>query len=179
MRRVICGALLLTWISACSEKKAPSARRAVIRKVSGEVVEIVPTLDQFPYCLVFTTARNGVIRQLTIRRDNRSVRCEAQVPMGRTTYRIPAEEGPVKIHIFFSDQRLDASSVAQQIAEAVGTPDFSPVNFRLPGRVYVETLEFVPTTEPQPTVGTVVGKGSDTGAPKDQSPDGGRSKPAL
>jgi hypothetical protein len=99
--------------------------------------------------------------------------------MGKTTYRIPAEEGAVKVHIFFSDQRLDASAVAQQIAEAVGTPDFNPVNFRLPGRVYVETLEFVPTTEPQPTVGTVVGKGSDTGALKEQSPDGGRSKPAL
>jgi hypothetical protein len=99
--------------------------------------------------------------------------------MGRTTYRIPADEGPVKVHIFFSDQRLDASSVAQQIAESVGTPDFNPVNFRLPGRVYVETLEYVPTDEPQPTVGTVVGKGSDTGRPKEHSPDGGRSKPAL
>jgi hypothetical protein len=179
MQRMICGALLVTWISACSEKKAPTVRRAEIRKVSGEVIEIVPTPDQFPYCLVFTTAGNGVIRQLTIRRDNRSVRCEARAPIGRTTYRIPADEGPVKVHIFFSDQRLDASSVASQIAESVGTPDFNPVNFRLPGRVYVQTLEYVPTAEPQPTVGTVVGKGNDTGQSKGQSSDGGRSKPAL
>ncbi len=179
MRRMICGALLLTWISACSEKMARTERRAAIRKVSGEVIEIVPTLDQFPYCLVFTTAGNGVIRQLTIRRDNRSVRCESRAPIGRTTFRIPADEGPVKIHIFFSDQRLDASSVATQIAESVGTPDFNPVNFRLPGRVYVETLEYVPAAEPQPTVGTVVGKGSDTGPSKSQSSDGGRPKPAM
>jgi hypothetical protein len=179
MRRMICGALLMTWISACSEKKAPTTRRAEVRKVSGEVVEIVPTAGQFAFCLVFTTARNGVIRQLTIRRDNLSVRCEGSVPIGKTTYRIPADEGPVKIRIFFSDQRLDASSVAQQIAESVGTPDFNPVNFRLPGRVYVETLEYAPTAEPEPTMGTVVGKGNDTGPPKAQSPDGGRSKPAL
>ena len=179
MRRMICGALLLIWINACSEKKVATARRAEIRKVSGEVIEIVPAPDQFPYCLVFTTARNGVIRQLTIRRDNRSVRCEARAPIGRTTYRIPADEGPVKIHIFFSDQRLDASSVASQIAESVGTPDFNPVNFRLPGRVYVESLEYIPTPEPEPTVGAVVAKDGEARKSKSPPSDGGGAKPAM
>lgn len=178
MRRMLCGALLMLWVSGCAEKKAPTVRRAEVRKVSGEVVEIVPAPDQFRYCLVFTTARNGVIRQLTIRRDNQSVRCDAGLPIGRTTYRIPADEGPVKIHIFFSDQRLDATSVASQIADSVGMPDFNPMNFRLPGRVYVETLEHTPSAEAEPTVGTVVGKDS-AGRKSKTSPDGGRPKPAM
>jgi hypothetical protein len=85
----------------------------------------------------------------------------------------------VKVYIFFSDQRLDATSVAVQIAESVSTPDFNPVNFRFPGRVYVQRLEFVPTSEPEPTVGTVVGDEAGARKSKNPSSNGGRPKPAM
>ena len=178
MGRTICAALLIISISACSERKASVIPRAEIRKVQGEVIEIVPTAGQFPYCLVFTTASNGVTRQLTITRQNKSVRCESGVPIGKTSYRIPVEEGSVKVHVFFSDQPLDATSVAIQIADSLGTPDFKPMNLRLPGRVVSQTLDFAPSVEPPPTVGTVV-DGDGGSRDRHTGADAGRAKPAL
>jgi len=178
MRRTIFAALLLISMSACSEKKVPVIRRAEIRKLQGDVIEIVPAAGQLPYCLVFTTARNGVTRQLTITRQNKSVLCHGGVPIGKTSYRIPVEEGPVKVHVFFSDQPLDATSVAIQIADFVGTPDFNPMNLRLPGHVMSQTLDFAPSAEPPPTVGTVV-EGERDSREQQTTADGGRAKPAL
>ena len=178
MGRTICAMLLIISISACAEKKVPVMRRAEIRKLQGDVIEIVPTAGQFPYCLVFTTAGSGVTRQLTITPWNKSVRCESGVPIGKTSYRIPVEEGPVKVHIFFSDQPLDATWVAIQIADSVGTPDFKPMNLRLPGRVASQTLDFAPSVEPAPTVGTLVDGDRDSRNHQIDA-DGGRTKPAL
>ena len=126
-------------------------QRVELRKLSGDSIQIVPTDDSLPYCLVFTHS-DKVTRQLTISKSNQSVKCPAGQPVLGQTYRIPAEEGPVKIHVFLSNQRLEAASVAAQITE-MDKPSFNPIDLRLPGRVVVQTLDFTPV---ESTTGAVV-----------------------
>jgi len=118
-------------------------------------VQIVPSDGQMPYCLVFTHSGKGVVRQLTISKNNVSVHCNAGEPVLGQAYRIPVDEGPVKIHIFFSDQRLEAASVANQLNEQ-SFRSFSPIDFRLPGKVLVETLDFIPSETNEPVPGKLV-----------------------
>jgi len=179
MRTITCLCLSLSLGVAC-DKKAPIAHRAQVRNVATNVIEIIPSQGQLPYCLVFTTAKSGTIRQLTRNRDNKSVKCAAGEPIGRTSFKIPPEEGPVKIHIFFSDRRLDARSVVEQMNQQPSGPEFHPMEYRLPGTVTSETLEWSPGAESQPTVGTVVGSGEGRdSAATTSGADAGRSDGAL
>jgi len=170
MRRAGCvvGLLLLC---ACPERAVPQ-KRAELRRLSGDAIEVIPTPGQMPYCLMFTTSEKGVVRQLTMTRRNASLTCEAGRPIGATSYRIPVEEGKVRIHILFSDQRLDATSIAHDIGEMAGKPDFNPMSLRLPGNVTSETLEFTPETLAEPMLGTKLGPGGETGD-RGPTPDAG------
>ncbi|HSP19224.1 MAG TPA: hypothetical protein VLQ79_06915, partial [Myxococcaceae bacterium] len=133
----------LVLLLACARSGSPG-HRVELRRISGDTVQVVPGEQQMPYCLVFTHSGKGVVRQLTISKNNVSVQCPAGAPVLGQTYRIPAEEGPVQIHVFFSDQRLEAASVANQLNEQ-SQRSFSPIDFRLPGKVLVETLDFIPS----------------------------------
>ena len=152
-RHALAGVALLL-LAGCTRSRPPT-QRVQLRRISGDTVQVVPTGGQLPYCLVFTQSQKGVVRQLTMSKSNQSVKCPAGDPVLGLTYRIPVEEGPVKIHTFFSDQRLEAVSVANQLAE-MQNPSFNPIDFRLPGKVVVEAIDFIPseTNEPQP--GTLV-----------------------
>jgi hypothetical protein len=125
-----------------------------LRKLSGDTVQIIPTDDSLPYCLVFTHS-DKVTRQLTISKTNQSVKCPAGQPVLGQTYRIPADEGPVKIQVFLSDQRLEAVSVANQLTE-MDKASYNPIDLRLPGRVVLQTLDFTPVASVEPTTGAVV-----------------------
>lgn len=175
------GAGLVT--AGCPSQRPTPAKRVELRRVGGELIQLVPAEDQPAYCLVYSLSERGVIRQLTMSRDNQSVRCEAGKPIGRT-YRIPREEGAVKLRIFLSDQRLSGRSVAEQLDELRDKPNWSAMDLRLPGQVFVETLDFVPEEEAEPpTVGSRIESGgalstsSDGGAPSTEaekpSPDAG------
>ena len=150
-RRFIVLALVGT-LAACARSSGTTAQRVELRKISGDTVQVIPTEDSLPYCLVFTQSAKGVTRQLTISKSNLSVKCPTGQPVLGQTYRIPADEGPVKVHVFLSDQRLEAVSVANQITEMT-QPSFNPIDMRLPGRVVVQTLDFTPA---EPTTGAVV-----------------------
>jgi hypothetical protein len=152
IRLVVAGAALA--LVACARSGIPTPR-VELRRIAGDTVQIVPGENQLPYCLVFTHSGKGVVRQLTISKNNVSVRCNAGEPVLGQTYRIPVDEGPVKIHIFFSDQRLEAASVANQLNEQ-SLRSFNPIDFRLPGQVVVETIDFIPTESNQPAPGKLV-----------------------
>jgi hypothetical protein len=143
----------------CPDKDAATAKpstRAELKRLSGGTVEILPTAGQLPFCLIFTTSEKGVIRQLTMTRENKSVKCEPGQPIGAHSYRIPFDEGKVRTHVFFSDQKLNAASVAQQVLEIRDNPKWRAMDLRLPGQVNLETLEFVPEEDAPPMVGGVV-----------------------
>jgi hypothetical protein len=148
---------LVGTLAACAPSSDPTAR-VELRKVTGDTVQIVPAAGSLPYCLVFTHSAK-VTRQLTISKSNQSVKCPAGQPVLGQTYRIPAEEGPVKIQVFLSDQRLEAVSVASQLTE-MDQPSFNPIDMRLPGKVVVQSIPFTPVASAEPTTGALVPGGT-------------------
>lgn len=156
---------------ACEKRNGNQVARAEVRKVTENTFEILPTEGQMPYCLVFTRSDTGIIRQLTMTHENKSVRCEAGKAVGGVRFRIPVDEGAVKVHVFFSDQKLNAGSIAQQLYEEKANPSFHPMDLRLPGNVVVQSLDFQPQQPSEPAmVGGVIGEsgevapGADGGA---------------
>jgi hypothetical protein len=146
--------------AGCTRDEKPAVQaRAQIRKVSGATMEVVPNEGQFPYCLLFTVSEKGVIRQLTMTRENRSIKCEPGKPIANTSFRVPAQEGKVKVYVIFSDQRIQAGSVAQQLYELRDRPRITGFDFRLPGQASVESLEFIPEEGGAPVTGGVIGAG--------------------
>ncbi|MBX5483307.1 MAG: hypothetical protein IRZ16_15910 [Myxococcaceae bacterium] len=189
MDRLVAVALAGTLLvgSGCSHPQEERPPRAELRRITGNTFELLPTQAAVPtgkdgqrYCLVFTQASTGVIRQLTMTQENKSVRCAPGEPIGHVRYRIPVEEGPVRVHIFFSDQKLNAGSIAAQLYEHKGDPSFHPMDLRLPGDVVVETLEFRPKTPggSAPEVGARVGPSGEiertATVPAAGTADGGR-----
>jgi len=152
-RQVVAG-VALALLAGCTRNNAPT-QRVELRRISGDTVQLVPGEGQLPYCLVFTHSGKGVVRQLTMSKNNVSVKCGPGEPVLGQAYRIPVEEGPVKIHVFFSDQRLEAASVANQLND-MANPSFNPIDFRLPGKVVVETIDFVPSQSNEPVPGQLV-----------------------
>lgn len=150
------GALVVAGCPAPPEVK----HKAELRNVGGSTIQVIPTESQLPYCLVFTISEGKVVRQLTMNRDNKSVKCEAGQPIGNVSFRVPKEEGKVKVLVFFSDRRLNAGSLAQQIYELASEgKQFYPYDLRLEGDVRIETLEFEPSEEVPTVSGEAVGKG--------------------
>ncbi|NMO15540.1 hypothetical protein HPC49_07515 [Pyxidicoccus fallax] len=142
-------------------KKEDRPTRAQLRRTGPATVEVVPTDGQLPYCMLYTVSEKGVIRQLTLTRENRSIRCDPKKPVANTSFRIPVQEGKVRMYIFFSDDRIPAGPVAQQLYDLRGQDRINAMDLRLPGRVFVETLEFTPEESSPPVTGGVVGAGGE------------------
>lgn len=167
MKRWMLGCLTVATVAGCTQNTSPGANtRLELKKVGGEQVQFIPAKNQLPYCLVFSRAENGPLRLLTMTLDNRSPHCPPGQPIQGLTYRIPASEGPVRILAFFSDQRINAGSIAQQLWDQ---PDATPMNLRLPGNVNAQTLTFAPQPEVPGQVGELVGSGGQI----TPAPDGG------
>jgi hypothetical protein len=142
----------------CTQQQKPAATaRAELRTVSGSTMEIIPKEGQYPYCMLFTVSEKGIIRQLTMTRENRSIKCDAGKRIYNSSFRVPVEEGKVRAYILFSDQRIQAGSVAQQLYDLRDKPRLTAMDFRLPGSVSVEMLEFTPQPGGEPVTGAVVG----------------------
>ena len=116
----------------------------MIQATGPASIKVLPSEHQPPYCLVFTVSEGGVVRQLTMTPTNESMACPAGEPVGGTEYRIPPSEGKVRVHIVFSDRKLDATPIGVQVHELGKSAGFSAMDLRAPGQVLLETLEFVP-----------------------------------
>jgi hypothetical protein len=145
--------------AACPEKPAPTpAKRVHLERISGTTFRLVPSEGQYPYCLAYTVNRVGLTRQLTMSRQNVSFECPAGQPIGRRPFRVPFEEGPVKVHVLFTSQPVNAGSVSQQIIDADDRQALKVMNMRLPGNAAIETLDFVPEEDVPAQVGSLVGR---------------------
>ena len=154
-------AVLVLGAGCTKDDKGGMPSRAQIRKVSGSTMEVVPNEGQLPFCLLFTVSEKGVIRQLTMTRENRSIKCDPGRPIANTSFRVPTQEGTVKVYVIFSDQRIQAGSVAQQLYELRDRPRVTGMDFRLPGQAFVESLEFIPEEGGAPVTGGVIGAGGE------------------
>jgi hypothetical protein len=140
----------------CQKQEKAGPTRAELRSLGGSTVEFIPKDGQHPYCLLYTVSEKGIIRQLTMTRENRSIKCDSGKRIYNSSFRIPVEEGKVRAYIFFSDQRINAGSVAQQLYDLRDKDRVTAMDFRLPGAVSVETLEFTPQAGGDPATGTSV-----------------------
>jgi len=135
--------LFALLLFGCESRPAPAAHRVEVRQVPGEQLELVPKEGAPPYCLVYSIAERGTIRQLTMNDANESFDCPPGAPIGGTAFRIPKAEGKARIYVIFSDQKLAAASVAQQISD-LGTPNFSTLDLRVPGKAVSDIIEYAP-----------------------------------
>ncbi|APR87749.1 hypothetical protein A7982_13098 [Minicystis rosea] len=130
-------------LGACS--KAPvAAKRVEVRAVGPSSIELIPAAGLPPFCLVYTIAAKGIVRQLTPLDPNEAIPCPAGAPIGSTRYKIPPAEGNVRIHIVFSDRAIDGRPIAAQVRELGATPTFTGMDLRAPGNVLLETTTFSP-----------------------------------
>src|SRR5262245_18179379 len=137
--------LLAALSLSCSPPEGQASRRVELREAGPHAVKLVPAAGQLPFCLVFTAAERGVVRQLTLPDDGLAIPCPAGEPIGHVTYRIPSQEGKVRIYVVFADQPIKAGAIAPQIREhATEGRTLTGMDLRAPGAVQLETLEFTP-----------------------------------
>lgn len=174
VKTVLAVIALLAFVG-CSEEKKTASRRFELKKISDSTFEILPTAAQLPYCLAFTTSEKGTTRQLTMTHENKSLRCDPGAPVAGLRFRAPVDEGTVNVHVLFSDQKLSAASVGQQMFELAssGKP-IAVMDLRMPGHVQTETQQFKPEEERAGSVGAVVGAGGSF-ATAGEGPDAGES----
>ena len=147
MRRIPSALSWIALVSALSyacKDAAPPSHRLEVRKVSGEQIELVPVAGAPPHCLVFTISSSGVVRQLTMNAEQTSFDCEPGKRIGDEPFRIPSREGKVRIFAVFSDQKLSAGPIAEQVNDLGGKPGFTGLDLRAPGHVVTDIVEFVP-----------------------------------
>ena len=99
-------------------------------------------------------------------RSNQSYECSAGRPLGGHAYKVPLNEGPVRVYVFFTSQPVNAASVSQQLIDAPDRQALSIMNMRLPGQAHLEVLDFAPEEDVAPEVGGMI------------EPDGGLQTPA-
>jgi hypothetical protein len=116
-----------------------------VKAVGPASIELIPAAGLPPYCLVFTLAERGPVRQLTPLDPNEAIPCPAGAPIGDTRYRIPRMEGKVQIYLVFADRPIEGHPVAVQLRELGGKPGFSAMDLRAPGNVRLETATFTPS----------------------------------
>jgi hypothetical protein len=76
--------------------------------------------------------------------ENESLDCPPGQPIGGASFRIPKVEGNVRIYVLFSDDKLRATSVADQMSDLAASPSFSVLDLRLPGKVVSDVLDYRP-----------------------------------
>ncbi|WP_404370225.1 hypothetical protein ACIHQR_09645 [Corallococcus coralloides] len=141
---------------SCDDAKPVKVTRALVKRTGPATMEIIPFEGQLPYCLLFTMSEKGVIRQLTLTRENRSIRCDANQPVANTRFRVPVQEGKVRVYVFFTDEPVQANWVARQLYELRDRERITAMDLRLPGHIFVETLEFTPETAAVADAGSTV-----------------------
>lgn len=152
--------LLLLGAACVQPKSSDSLKRVALNRTGGTTFELIPSEGQYPYCLIYTVTKSGLTRLLTMSRKNESFECPAGSPVGGHPYRVPLEEGPVKIYTLFTSQAVSAASVSQQLLEQKNRQQLSAMDMRLPGAAALEVLELSPEADVVATVGEALGQGT-------------------
>jgi hypothetical protein len=161
----------LAVVTACQKPVAEPEKRARLRRTGGTTFELLPAEGQYEHCLAYTVSKRGLTRQLTMSRKNESFHCKPNVPVGGHAYRVPLDEGTVKVYVLFSSIEVNAGSVSQQILDAADRQKLNVMDMRLPGQATLDTLEFTPEEDVPAVVGGELG--GDAGVPGAEAPDGG------
>lgn len=158
MRRFIPAALVFLAFIGCESSRASVSRAALVRQ-GPALFQVMPAAEQHQYCSIFTVSEAGVTRQLTMAPDNLAFECPVGRAVGLRTWRAPAEEGPVRVLVFFTSQRVNAATIAQQLLELRDPRRASLLDMRLPGTAALETLEFTPLPDSPVDEGGIISDG--------------------
>jgi hypothetical protein len=150
--------MLLLAGFGCEQSRASVSRAALVRQ-GPSLFQVLPAPEQYPYCSIFTISEAGVTRQLTMSGDNLAFDCPVGRAVGYRTWRAPADEGPVRVLVFFTSQKVNAASIAQQLIELKDPRRASLLDMRLPGTAALETLEFTPLPESPIDEGNIISDG--------------------
>jgi hypothetical protein len=154
--RLLFVALLMAATLSCAKADRVPTKRATLHRTGGTTLELVPQGEQLPFCLVYSVSRSGLTRQLTMSPTNESFECTSNRPIGGHTYKIPMSEGPVRLYVLFTSQRVNAASVSQQMLEAPQRQNLSILDFRLPGQATLESFDFSPEEDVEPALGILL-----------------------
>jgi hypothetical protein len=144
MKRAL--ALLPVVVAACSAPSAPESERFTLRRLGPEQIEVLPSAGQLPFCMAFSASDRGVVRHLTMTPQNEALQCEAGKAIGGVNFRIPADEGPVRIIVVYTDAQIEASPIAAQVREiSYKQRKVTGMDLRAPGTVAVGSVDFTPT----------------------------------
>ena len=164
---------MLVALAACKPSNTELPRRVLLHRTGGTTFELKPEEGQHPYCLAYTVNKAGLTRQLTMARNNESFECPAGKAIGLRSFKVPLGEGPVKVYVLFTSQKVNAGSVAQQLLDTANRQQIHVMELRLPGVANLDTLEFVPEEDVAPTVGGELGVDAgatvDAGAPEEDA----------
>jgi hypothetical protein len=144
-------ALLVTLaIAGCTpETTKPEGLRFRLERVGPASIQILPNVGQLPYCLAFTASEHGVVRLLTMSAKNEAFKCDANQAVGGMPFRVPPDEGPVRVIVVFSDQQIEATPIAAQVREiSFKQRKVNGMDLRAPGTVTVESVDFTPAPDP-------------------------------
>ncbi|MFZ5445411.1 MAG: hypothetical protein ACOZQL_35800 [Myxococcota bacterium] len=166
--------LLIVAAAGCEKSKPEPTKRATVHRVGGTTFELVPSEGQYEHCLAYTVSRSGLTRQLTMAKSNMSFHCPAGRPVGGHPFKVPLNEGPVKVFVFFTSQSVNAGSLSQQILDSPNRQALSVMDMRLPGQAALEVLEFTPEEDVEPSVGEVLGVDAGTPAAPSAAEDAGQ-----
>jgi hypothetical protein len=108
-------------------------------------------------------------------RKNESFHCPAAQAIGGHAFKVPLNEGPVKIYVLFSTLPVNAGSVSQQLLDATDRQAINVMDLRLPGAATLETIDFVPEEDVAATMGAELGV--DAGDPGAGAADAGEATP--
>lgn len=156
MRSLLIAGLVITAVACEKQASGPPPKRASLSRTGGTTFEIIPAEGQHGFCLAYTVSRSGLTRQLTMSRSNFSYECTAGRPIGGHAYKMPLNEGPVRVFVFFTSQAVNAATISQQILDASDRQALSLMNMRLPGQANLEVLDFTPEEDVAPQVGRLV-----------------------
>jgi hypothetical protein len=170
--RPILGLSMLVALAACKPSNTERPRRVLLHRTGGTTFELKPEEGQHPYCLAYTVSKRGLTRQLTMSKNNESFECPAGRAIGLRSFKVPLGEGPVKVYVLFTSQKVNAGSVAQQLLDITDRQQINVMDLRLPGVANLDSVDFVPEEDVAPTVGGELGV--DAGA----APDAGAAEDA-
>jgi hypothetical protein len=154
----------LGLLLGCQSVSKGPTERVRLNKTGAATFELIPHAQQLPYCLVYSVADTGVIRQLTMNSQNASFECPAQIPVGGRPFKCVVKEGPVTIYVVQTSEVVRAAVVTQQLVEAPRRQAITAMDLRLPGQVTLERLRFAPEEELSGTEGHVVSAKPDVDA---------------
>jgi hypothetical protein len=160
----------LQALAGCEKSTGAQVKRVQLRRTGGTTFELLPAEGQHEHCLAYTVSRGGLMRQLTMSRKNESFHCPAGQAIGSHAFKVPLNEGPVKVFVLFSSLPVNAGSVSQQLLDSGNRQAVNVMDLRLPGAAAMETLDFTPEEDVAATMGEELG--ADAGTPT-TPPDGG------